>query len=159
CWIWYEHNLFFRRYGLQDAWTVFLNSILLFVILFYVYPLRYLTTAIVGSLGGMAEGTYPKWEGTESGLLMILYSTGVLVIFGTFLLLYRHAWQQRAVLELSPLDEVQLRFRARGHGISAGLAVTSLMLVFTLPSMPMFAGIIYCLMGPLHAWNGYRGGA
>jgi hypothetical protein len=38
CWIWYEHNLFFRRYGMQDAWTVFLNCILLFVVLFYVYP-------------------------------------------------------------------------------------------------------------------------
>src|SRR4029078_3921755 len=40
CWIWYEHNLFFRRYGLQDGWTVFLNCVLLFVVLFYVYPLK-----------------------------------------------------------------------------------------------------------------------
>ena len=45
CWIWYEHNLFFRRYGLQDPWTVFLNCVLLFVVLFYVYPLKFLTTA------------------------------------------------------------------------------------------------------------------
>ncbi|MEY2501556.1 MAG: hypothetical protein QOI07_1890, partial [Verrucomicrobiota bacterium] len=29
-WIWYEHNLFFRRYGLQDPYTVFLNGTLLF---------------------------------------------------------------------------------------------------------------------------------
>ena len=21
-WIWHEHNMFFRRYGLQDGWTV-----------------------------------------------------------------------------------------------------------------------------------------
>src|SRR6185295_16751485 len=50
CWIWYEHNLFFRRYGLQDTWTVFLNSVLLFVVLFYVYPLRFLTMALLGPL-------------------------------------------------------------------------------------------------------------
>ena len=33
-WVWYEHNLFFRRYGLQDPYTVFLNGGLLFVVLF-----------------------------------------------------------------------------------------------------------------------------
>ena len=41
-WIWHEHNIFFRRYGLQDAWTVFINSMLLFVTLFYVYPLKFM---------------------------------------------------------------------------------------------------------------------
>src|SRR5687767_11027627 len=44
-WIWYEHNLFFRKYGLQDAWTATLNAALLFVVLFYVYPLKFLFTA------------------------------------------------------------------------------------------------------------------
>src|SRR4030095_14691309 len=32
-WIWYEHNLFFRRYGLQDPYTVVLNGALLFVVM------------------------------------------------------------------------------------------------------------------------------
>ena len=41
-WIWHEHNMFFRRYGLQDSWTVFLNGLLLFVVLFYVYPLKFM---------------------------------------------------------------------------------------------------------------------
>ena len=36
-WIWYEHNLFFRRYGLHHPWTVFINGMLLFVTLFYVW--------------------------------------------------------------------------------------------------------------------------
>ena len=159
CWIWYEHNVFFRRYGLQDAWTAFLNAVLLFVVLFYVYPLRYLTTALVGSVGGMAPGTYPSWKETDGALLMILYSTGVLVIFGVFLLLYRHAWQQRKALDLSTLEEVQLQYRARSHGISAGIAVVSLLMVFISKDLAMYAGMIYGLMGPLHAWNGYRGGA
>jgi uncharacterized membrane protein len=25
-WIWYEHNVFFRKYGLQDPWTTALNA-------------------------------------------------------------------------------------------------------------------------------------
>ena len=46
CYIWWEHNKFFRRYGLQDAWTAFLNCVLLFVVLFYVYPLKFLTVSL-----------------------------------------------------------------------------------------------------------------
>lgn len=38
--IWAQHNSFFRKYNLQDGVTIFWNSILLFVILFYVYPLK-----------------------------------------------------------------------------------------------------------------------
>ncbi len=41
-WIWYEHNAFFRRYGLQDGFTILLNSVLLFVVLLYVYPLKFI---------------------------------------------------------------------------------------------------------------------
>ncbi len=55
CYIWWEHNKFFRRYGLQDAWTAFLNSTLLFVVLFYVYPLKFLSTALLGPLVGLAD--------------------------------------------------------------------------------------------------------
>jgi uncharacterized membrane protein len=33
CHLWYEHHLFFRRYGLNDTTMVVLNSVLLFVIL------------------------------------------------------------------------------------------------------------------------------
>jgi uncharacterized membrane protein len=54
CWIWYEHNIFFRRYGLQDPWTVFLNSVLLFVVLFYVYPLKFLTMGLANEFAGAA---------------------------------------------------------------------------------------------------------
>ena len=37
--IWYQHYTFFLRYGLQDIKTVTINTVLLFLILFYVYPL------------------------------------------------------------------------------------------------------------------------
>jgi Endosomal/lysosomal potassium channel TMEM175 len=41
-WIWHEHNMFFRRYGLHDNWTVVINGVLIFVVLFYVYPLKFM---------------------------------------------------------------------------------------------------------------------
>src|SRR5215813_10895042 len=33
--VWYEHYIFSRRYGLQTLYTVFLNSVLIFVVLFF----------------------------------------------------------------------------------------------------------------------------
>jgi uncharacterized membrane protein len=38
--IWHEQNIFFRRYGLHDTITITLNAILIFLVLFYVYPLK-----------------------------------------------------------------------------------------------------------------------
>src|ERR1017187_3521217 len=36
--VWYQQYIFFRRYALQDVWTIVMNSALLFVVLFYIYP-------------------------------------------------------------------------------------------------------------------------
>jgi len=157
-WIWYEHNIFFRRYGLQDALTVFLNAVLLFVVLFYVYPLRFLTEALINGL------IFNRTDGlnitrNDSPLLMLFYSIGVLLVFTSFLLLYWRAWRLRSTLDLDAVERLQLIYRARSHGISAGIAVVSLILLAALPSQSMWAGIIYASMGPLHAWNGYRAGA
>ena len=155
CWIWYEHNVFFRRYGLQGPWTVFLNSVLLFVVLFYVYPLKFLTTALVGRMLGFGDA--PAITNADWPILMLLYSSGVLVIFAVFVLLHWHAWRQRYVLDLNEQERLQLKFGARSHGLSAGIAAVSLVLV-ALPIPSMWSGLIYCLMGPVHGWNGYRAG-
>src|SRR5215212_3401132 len=45
--VWYEHYKFFRRYGLRDVPTIWLNSALLFLVLFYVYPLKFLFTLVI----------------------------------------------------------------------------------------------------------------
>jgi uncharacterized membrane protein len=152
CWIWWQHNQFFRRYGLQDAWTATLNAGLLFVVLIYVYPLRFLTEALVGPLFGVHTVT---GEGTaaQARAVMLTYSGGVLLIFSAFLLMHQHAWRQRAALGLTPLEELNLRYSLRAHAISGGLAVLSILLIL-LPGSLVFGGWIYALMGPLHAWNG-----
>src|ERR1700704_843358 len=50
--VWFNQYKFFRRYGLQDNLTVCLNAILLFVVLFYVYPLKFLFTFLVSLFTG-----------------------------------------------------------------------------------------------------------
>ena len=54
--IWQEHHNFFRRYGIHDGVTIWINGLLLFVVLFYVYPLKFLMTMLVGPSGVMFGG-------------------------------------------------------------------------------------------------------
>lgn len=153
CYLWWEHNRFFRQYGLQDAWTAFLNSALLFVVLFYVYPLKFLTTALLGPIVGL-PGSGALQDGR---FVMVVYSSGIVVIFGVFVALYRHAWRHRTRLELTPAQEVTLRFKTRAHLISMTLGVVSVGLALVIADRWMWLpGVLYGLMGPLHGWNGYR---
>ena len=41
CWIWYLHYAFFRKFEAEDRLTIVLNCVLLFVVLFFVYPLKF----------------------------------------------------------------------------------------------------------------------
>src|SRR5688572_12980051 len=45
--VWSYHYRLFSRFDLEDGYTVFLNSVLLFVVLFYVYPLKFVFNAIL----------------------------------------------------------------------------------------------------------------
>jgi len=161
CWIWYEHQKFFRNYGLQDAWTVALNAFLLFVILSYVYPMKFLTLGLYN----IARGAAPVGTGmdAQSDIVMLLYSSGVVLIFGSFVLMYNHAWRKRKALGLTPAEETTLHFNQRSHMLSMGLGMASIAIVLIgrkihYQQAPFFAGVIYALMGPLHGWNGYSAG-
>ena len=55
--VWWRHFNFFRRYGLEDAPTIALTGILLFVVLFYVYPLKFVFTLVIDQVMGSAPNT------------------------------------------------------------------------------------------------------
>src|SRR5215471_10595235 len=50
--IWWRHYQFFRRYDLEDAWVITLTGLLLFLVLFYVYPLKFLWSLLFAQIGG-----------------------------------------------------------------------------------------------------------
>jgi uncharacterized membrane protein len=52
--VWFNQYKFFRHYGLTDNFTVVLNGLLLFVVLFYVYPLK---SSLRSSLISLPVGT------------------------------------------------------------------------------------------------------
>jgi Endosomal/lysosomal potassium channel TMEM175 len=61
--IWYAQFVFFRSYALSDVVTVVLTLLLLFVVLFYFYPLKFLFGIAFG-IGGMSlkRGICPSFS-------------------------------------------------------------------------------------------------
>ena len=106
--VWLWHYCFFRRYGLQDRQTLLLNIALLFVILFYIYPLKFLFLLFSDELLGLGTGS--MIQDAQWPSLMIIYSLGFLAVQCLFALLYSHAYRKRAELELNEI-EVYLTWR------------------------------------------------
>ena len=78
--IWSQHCRFFRRYGLQDSNVRVLNSILLFFVLFYVYPLKFLFVTVFDNEG--------RLDAVEMRQLFVVYGLGSAVLQAIFCLLY-----------------------------------------------------------------------
>ena len=73
-WVWYDHYRFFRRYGLADGITTTLTGVLLFLVLFYVYPMKFLFTMLFDQLFGDAPANVI--EPGQVPLLMLVYGAG-----------------------------------------------------------------------------------
>jgi uncharacterized membrane protein len=148
-WIWSEHNMFFRRYGLQDGWTIVMNSLLLFVTLFYVYPLKFMFDSMFGWLGAVPGLTPMTLE--EMSRASAVYATGFIVLFLIFTLLYRYAYTKRGELGLTPREIADVKVYAGHHLVSAGVGVVALSIAMLAPVQ--FAPIsptAFMLMGPAH---------
>ena len=48
--IWHAQYIYFRRYALDDRMSFLLNAALLFVVAFYVYPLKFLSTLLINGI-------------------------------------------------------------------------------------------------------------
>jgi uncharacterized membrane protein len=148
-WIWHEHNLFFRRYGLQDGVTVFLNGILMFVVLFYVYPLKFMFDSMFAQFG--ANPGVTRMTLGELSRASAIYGLGFFVLFLIFALLYRHAYRKRDQLGLTAAEVFDVNSFALHHMLSAGVGLTSMTFALLAPPRVAFiAPMLFGLMGPVH---------
>ena len=157
-WLWYEHNVFFRRYGLQDPVTVTLNAVLLFVVLFYVYPLKFLFTAFFSYfLPGLEMNlVLQPWQ---LGNIFAIYGGGFVVIFLMFGPLYLRAYRRRHELGLTPLEVFDTRAAGGEHLVSASIGAVSTLIALVVPfPWVVSSGFVYFLMGPAHWMYGVRVG-
>lgn len=107
--IWFQHYVFFIRYGLQDKKTVIINAFLLFVLLIYVYPLKFLMTFLFELYYGLItkDMTYylNKYDGQMNmSVVMTAYGFGAAIIFMTMAWLYRHAHRRARSLDMDSYE-------------------------------------------------------
>lgn len=154
CWIWYEHYAFFRKYDAEDPLTIALNCVLLFIVLFFVYPLKFVFTNAVKVMTGDPYA-FRDMSLTDNRVLLSVYSAGFVGIMLVFVLLYWNVYRKRAVLKLTDEEIFDAAAGARTHALSLVVGVISIVMAWALP-FPWFvlAGPVYAIQGPLHWTNG-----
>ena len=134
--VWFNQYKFFRRYGLQDNITVLLNGVLLFVVLFYVYPLKFVFTLMLNLFtGGGAQVRLPNGvvermveNADQIAVLLIIFGAGYVAVFGVFVLLYWHAYRRRSLLGLNELEVFDTREDIQESGLNVGIGIFSIAL-------------------------------
>lgn len=151
-WIWYAHYLYFRRFGFADARATVLNALLLLLILFYVFPLRFIMGALFDGFTGRG------WAFTfEQGrVLMAAYSLGFAAVLAMFALLYRHALSLREELELNDMEILITKGSAGAYALMMTIGIVSAAVALLGPfwATPV-AGGLYSFIGPV-VWLHWR---
>ncbi|MDB4914442.1 MAG: putative integral rane protein [Gemmatimonadetes bacterium] len=150
--IWHSQYIYFRRYALDDNVSFLLNAMLLFVVSFYVYPLKFLFTAFVNGVTGYqdvdaAGKAIVAMQPGDWRRLMFIYSAGFIGVYAIFAALYAHAYRLREYLDLTPMEVYETRGVVQEHLLMMGIGVLSVIL--SMAGLPQFAGMAYVLIGPM----------
>ncbi|MEX2116853.1 MAG: TMEM175 family protein [Bacteroidota bacterium] len=162
-WIWHVHYTFFRRYGLQDAFTKTVNAILLFVVLFYVYPLKFVFTSVIQFWSGggftttLADGSVvPIVTPGDLSMMMIIYGIGFIAVFLCYVALHMNARRKKEELRLNQVEVFITSMQAQQYSlcIVIGLASISIAL-WGGDEMSKWSGLTYSLLGPVLGFHGF----
>ena len=132
--IWNSQNLYFRRYGLNNAYVTSLNAMLLFVVLMYVYPLKFLFMALFSG-GEYNDHGHVGIMITEQQqpTLMYVYHSGYAAIYLLFYLMHVHAKKQAAEIKLSPGEIFETDTFILLNILNAGLGIAGILFVMLSP--------------------------
>jgi uncharacterized membrane protein len=151
---WNAHYTYHRRYGLDDAFSRALTMAILVLVLFFVYPLKFLFTMLTVMMFDLNLADAPHIESPEQAReLYVIYGLGFAGVWSLYAMLYAHAWRRRAELALDAAEMLHTRASLWGMSIYVGVCLLSIALaLFTRNSW--LPGFVYFLLGPLQAANG-----
>lgn len=151
--IWNNQNIYFRRYGLNNAYVTFLNAALLFVVLMYVYPLKFLFMAVFSGGEYNDHGHIVTMITTEqTPTLMYVYHAGYAAIYLLFFLMYLHAKKNAVKIDLSAAELFETDTFTIVNFFNSFLGFAGILLILVLPkSMKGWSGMIYMLIPFLYS--------
>lgn len=149
--LWFAHFRLFRRFGLHDNATIIVNSILLFVVLFFVYPLKFLFSMLLG--GGDASKIFSSMS--EVRELMVLYGLGFAAVYFLLATLYWFGWRHRDELELNSLERKLTWVWITDHlGVGAAGVISALLSLLLSDRHVGYAGFAFYLIIPFKIIHG-----
>jgi uncharacterized membrane protein len=139
--MWFEHHHFYRRYALSDMPTIAINTVLLFVILFYVYPMRYMLTLAARAFLGEPQ----QIPAEHARTLFTIYGVGFAAVFFLLAALYYRAWLVREPLGLNAVERIDTVESIVDNVATGSIGILSAILAQT--PLIVFAGMIYFVIG------------
>ena len=151
--IWNDHFTFFRRYGVADTKVIFINAMLLLVILFFAYPLRFSFDSLFAFILGAAMDDWSMMDALgiatyrDAGKIIAVVSLMLVIIYSLFHWMYLHALNKADLLELTPSEIAITRRSIWMHRFQVLInALVTYLAIFTI--MGPFAAFLGILNWP-----------
>ena len=148
--LWYKQYSFFRKYGINDFKTILLNLIYLAVVLFYLYPMKFLFSLLLSWFTGISffPRALDKLVITDQQFprLVILYSVGYFAIWILLYLMYSRALRLARELQLDKYEVLYTKKERRGTLLNAMIGIIGGLIAWM--DIPWLSGLCYLVMIP-----------
>lgn len=156
---WAGHHTWSRRYGLEDMPSIFLSCLLVFTVLVYVYPLRFMFSAMmswIGHLVGLPLFQEPiRMQLHQLNKMSVAYGCGFVAMCTSLVLLNRHAWKRRDDLRLNSVERWHTKAEIGAWLIVGSSGLLSILLALTTPpnwiGLPGWAYALLAVVMPLYS--------
>ncbi len=149
--IWKEHSRFSEIYGLRGPWFVFLNSLFIALVIFYVYPLRFLTLFMTQAIFGtdLPVTISPQ----EIPDIMIYYGFVAFALYFILLWFYHLALKKKEILQLNEYEVMHTKMVRKRMILMCVVPIASILLVtglrgVSIPLACFLGGMMYSLYTP-----------
>lgn len=157
--IWNYHYLFSRRFGLEDGPVRVYTWLLLFIVLLYVYPLKFLFGIFINGMVLGLPGARIPMTAVEARSLFVIYSLGYAAVFIALALLYWHGYSRREELALTEVERIDTRWEIGGLLCQATVGGASAVIAVLVPARWLaMAGFIYFSLALIMGLHGYARG-
>lgn len=142
---WSGHWAWSRRFGLEDPPSILLSLALVFVVLCYVYPLKFLSSLFMLWISGGALATSATiHQGSHLYSIFIIYGIGFVLLSFIVVLLNVHALRRQQSLALNRLELFLTRCEIGAWAIIGGVGLLSVLLAaLTPPTQYGIPGFVY----------------
>lgn len=150
--IWNEHLGFSEIYTLNDTRLTILNTVFIALIIFYVYPLRFLTLFLTNFFFNTEIAV--NIQGDQVPKLMIYYGFVAFALYFVLYLFYQRALKLKIELNLNAYEEFYTKSQKKRLLIMFAVPMLSILLTvvineFSFIWASVLGGVTYCLYTPL----------